>query len=77
MDYNKDNIAKDKAQTWKTFNKLTIYTIVFVAIILVIIFFYFKIYSSSLKKYLISISAFSCELIHELNFLEYLMRVFL
>ena len=23
MDYNKDNIAKDKAQTWKTFNKLT------------------------------------------------------
>ena len=38
MDYNKDNIAKDKMQTWKTFNKLTIYTIIFVAIILVIIF---------------------------------------
>ena len=32
MDYNKDNLAKDKAQTWKTFNKLTIYTIIFVAI---------------------------------------------
>ena len=30
MDYNKDNIAKDKAKTWKTFNKLTIYTIIFV-----------------------------------------------
>ena len=38
MDYNKDDIAKDKAQTWKTFNKLTIYTIIFVAIILIIIF---------------------------------------
>ena len=38
MDYNKDSLAKDKAQTWKTFNKLTIYTIVFVAIVLVIIF---------------------------------------
>jgi len=38
MDYNNDKIAKDKAQTWKTFNKLTIYTIIFVAIILVIIF---------------------------------------
>ena len=42
MDYNKDNIAKDKAQTWKTFNKLTIYTIAFVAIILVIIFTLFS-----------------------------------
>ena len=38
MNYNKDNIAKDKAQTWKTFNKLTIYTIIFVAFILLIIF---------------------------------------
>ena len=38
MDYNKDNIVKDKAKTWKTFNKLAIYTIVFVAIILIIIF---------------------------------------
>ncbi len=38
MDYDKDNIAKDKVQTWKTFNKLTIYTIIFVAVILVIIF---------------------------------------
>ncbi len=37
MDYNKNNITKDKAQTWKTFNKLTIYTIIFVAIILAII----------------------------------------
>ncbi len=38
MDYNKDILAKDKAKTWKTFNKLTIYTIIFIAIILVIIF---------------------------------------
>ena len=38
MDHNKDSIAKDKVQTWKTFNKLTIYTIIFVAIILIIIF---------------------------------------
>ena len=38
MDYNKDNIVKDKAKTWKTFNKLTIYTIIFIAIILIIIF---------------------------------------
>ena len=37
MDYKKDNIVKDKAQTWKTFNKLTIYTIIFVAVILIII----------------------------------------
>ena len=34
MDYNKDNIVKDKAKTWKTFNKLTIYTIIFVFSIL-------------------------------------------
>ena len=38
MDYNKDSIVKDKVQTWKTFNKLTIYTIIFIAIILIIIF---------------------------------------
>ncbi len=38
MDYNKDSIAKDKAQTWKSFNKLSIYTIIFVAIIVIIIF---------------------------------------
>ena len=38
MDYNKDNIVKDKAKTWEKFNKLTIYTIIFVAIILIIIF---------------------------------------
>ena len=42
MNYNKDSLAKDKAQTWKTFNKLTIYTIIFVAIILVIIFILFS-----------------------------------
>ena len=38
MDYDKDKLAKSKAETWKTFNKLTIYTIIFVAIILIIIF---------------------------------------
>ncbi len=38
MDYNKDNIAKDKAQTWKIFNRLTIYTIIFVGVILIFIF---------------------------------------
>ena len=38
MDYTKDNIVKDKAKTWKSFNKLTIYTIVFVVIVLIIIF---------------------------------------
>tara|TARA_B100000900_G_C20044958_1_gene499591 strand:- start:117 stop:245 length:129 start_codon:yes stop_codon:yes gene_type:complete len=38
MDYNKDNIAKDKVKTWKTFNKLAIYTIIFVAFVLIIIF---------------------------------------
>ena len=38
MDYNKDNLAKDKAETWKSINKLTIYTIIFIAIILIIIF---------------------------------------
>ena len=42
MNYNKDSLAKDKAQTWKTFNKLTIYTIIFVAIILVIIYILFS-----------------------------------
>ncbi len=38
MDYNNNKLVKDKAETWKSFNKLTIYTIVFVAIILIIIF---------------------------------------
>ncbi len=38
MDYNKDKLVKDKAETWKLFNKLTIYTIILVAIILLIIF---------------------------------------
>ena len=41
MDYNKDNLAKDKAQTWKSFNKLTIYTIFLIAIVLIIIFYLF------------------------------------
>ena len=38
MDYSKDNIAKDKAKTWKAFNKFSSYTIFFVILILVIIF---------------------------------------
>lgn len=38
MDYSKDKIVKDKANTWKIFNRLTIYTIIFVALILLIIF---------------------------------------
>ena len=38
MDYNKDKLAKDKAESWKSFNKLTVYTIILIAIILVIIF---------------------------------------
>ena len=38
MDYNKDKLVKDKEKTWKSFNKLTIYTIVLIAIVLVIIF---------------------------------------
>ena len=38
MDYNKDKLAKDKAETWKIFNKLTIYTIILIAIILIVIF---------------------------------------
>ena len=39
MDYSKDNIAKDKAKTWKSFNKLTIYTIIFIILILLFIFY--------------------------------------
>ena len=38
MDYNKDNLTKNKAETWKSFNKLTIYLILFVAVVLIIIF---------------------------------------
>ena len=38
MDYTKDNIVKDKAKTWKSFNKLTIYTIIFIVFVLIIIF---------------------------------------
>ena len=42
MDYNRDNLARDKAKTWKSFNKLTLITIIFIAIILVIIFLCFN-----------------------------------
>ena len=42
MDYNKDKLTKDKAETWKSFNKLSIYTIIFIAFVLVIIFLYFN-----------------------------------
>ncbi len=42
MDYSKDIIAKDKAKTWKSFNRLTIYTIIFVAIVLMFIFYLFN-----------------------------------
>ena len=38
MDYTKDNIVKDKAETWKSFNRLINYTIVFFFIILVMNF---------------------------------------
>jgi len=42
MDYDKDKLVKDKAQTWKSFNKLTIYTIIFIMIILLFIFYLFN-----------------------------------
>ena len=42
MDYSKDNITKDKAKTWKSFNKLTIYTIIFVILVLMFIFYLFS-----------------------------------
>ncbi len=42
MDYSKDNIAKDKAKTWKSFNKLTIYTIILIALVLLFIFYLFS-----------------------------------
>ena len=35
MDYSNDNIAKDKAKTWKSFNKITLYTIILIIIILI------------------------------------------
>ena len=38
MDYTKDNIVKDKAETCKSFNRLIIYTIVLFFLILVINF---------------------------------------
>ncbi len=38
MDYSKDSIVKEKAKTWKNFNKLGIYTIILVIIVLIIIF---------------------------------------
>ena len=63
MDYTKDNIVKDKAKTWKSFNRLIIYTTVLVCIILVVIliFFNYPTISFSLKKNSISILAFSSE----------------
>ena len=63
MDYDKDNIAKDKAKAWKSFNKLTVYTIFFIIIILIFIFYLLNqpTISSELKKKLISIWAFSAE----------------
>ena len=42
MDYSKDNISKDKAKTWKSFNKLTVYTIIFIVFVLVFIFYLFS-----------------------------------
>ena len=42
MDYSKDNISKDKAETWKSFNKLTIYTIILIIIVLLFIFYLFS-----------------------------------
>ncbi len=38
MEYNKDKIVKDKAETWKMFNRLTVYTIILIAVVLIIIF---------------------------------------
>ena len=38
MDYSNDNITKDKAKTWKSFNKIIVYTIFFIAVILIVIF---------------------------------------
>ena len=42
MDYSNDNIAKEKAKTWKSFNKLAIYTIIFIIILLLFIFTLFN-----------------------------------
>ena len=61
MDYNKDKLTKDKAETWKSFNKLSIYTIIFVAIILVILCFNQPTISLSVKKNSISVFAFFSE----------------
>ena len=38
MDYSNNTIAKEKAKTWKSFGKLTFFTIIFVVIILIVIF---------------------------------------
>jgi len=38
MDYSKDTISKDKAKTWKSFTKLSTYTIVFIIIVLIFLF---------------------------------------
>ena len=62
MDYSNNNITKDKAKTWKKFNKFTIYTIIFVSVILIVIFNLFQpTISFSLKKNAISFLAFSNE----------------
>ena len=63
MDYHNYNIDKDNSKTWKSFNKLTIYTIAFIKIILIIFFTYFNYptISSSVKKNNISFFAFSSE----------------
>ena len=51
MDYTKDNIVKDKAKTWKSFNKLTIYTIILIVIILIIFLILSYILVILFKKY--------------------------
>jgi len=38
MDNTKENVVKDKAKTWKSLNRLIIYTIVFFFIILAMFF---------------------------------------
>ena len=38
MDYTKDNLVKDKAKIWKSFNKLVIYSLIPILLILIIIF---------------------------------------
>ena len=42
MDYNKDELVKEKAKTWKSFNRLTFFTLFFIAIVLIFIFYLFN-----------------------------------